>query len=139
MKLKISKKILFIIIPVIVILIVLGVVFAGNKKGTTTKITKVTASKGTIINTISGSGTITPIEEYYIVSTVKGDILTDNVTVGEEVQEGQELYTIDRTDAETKIRKSEIALEKQKLSYDQTLGSKNNLTVTKKEVRYANL
>ena len=130
MKLKISKKILFIIIPVIVILIVLGVVFAGNKKGTTTKITKVTASKGTIINTISGSGTITPIEEYYIVSTVKGDILTDNVTVGEEVQEGQELYTIDRTDAETKIRKSEIALEKQKLSYDQTLESKNNLTVT---------
>ena len=130
MKLKISKKILFIIIPVIVILAILAVIFTGNKKEVTTKITKVMASRGTIINTISGSGTITPIEEYYIVSTVKGDILTDNVTVGEEVQEGQELYTIDRTDAETKIRKTEIALEKQKLSYNQTLESKNNLIVT---------
>jgi len=132
MKLKISKKILFIIIPVMVVLIVLAIIFTRNTEEATTKISKVMASRGTIINTISGSGTITPIEEYYIVSTVKGDILSDNVTVGEEVKEGQELYIIDSTDAETKIRKSEIALEKQKLSYDQTLESKNNLTVTSK-------
>ena len=129
MKLKISKKKLFIIIPVIVLIAIAIAVFAGNKKEVTTKITKVSATKGTIINTISGSGTISPIEEYYIVSTVKGDILSDNVTVGEEVELGEQLYIIDSSDAETKIRKAEIALEKQKLSYDQTLESKNNLTV----------
>ena len=129
MRLKISKKIVFIIIPVIVIIAILAIIFTGNKKEATTKITKVSATKGTIINTISGSGTIAPIEEYYIVSTVKGDILSDNVTVGKEVELGQQLYVIDSSDAETKIRKAEIALEKQKLSYDQTLESKNNLTV----------
>lgn len=129
MKFNISKKKLFIIIPLIVVIVIAISIFSGNKKEVTTKITKVLATKGTIINTISGSGTIAPIEEYYIVSTVKGNILSDNVTVGEEVELGEQLYVIDRTDAETKIRKAEIALEKQKLSYDQTLESKNNLTV----------
>ena len=129
MKLKISKKKLFIIIPVVVIIAIAIVIFSGNKKEVTTKISKVLATKGTITNTISGSGTIAPIEEYYIVSTVKGDILSDNVTVGEEVELGEQLYVIDSSDAENKIRKAEIALEKQKLSYAQTLESKNNLTV----------
>ena len=84
MKFKISKKKFFILIPIIALIVITIVIFSGNKKEVTTKITKVLATKGTIINTISGSGTILPIEEYYIVSTVKGDILSDNVTVGEE-------------------------------------------------------
>lgn len=130
MKLKITKKKLFIIIPVIVVIAIAVAILSRNKGEATTKITKVLATKSTIINTISGSGTITPIEEYSIVSTVKGDILSDNVTVGEEVQEGEQLYVIDSSNAETQIRKAEIALEKQKLSYDQTVESKNNLTIT---------
>ena len=126
---KKSKKI--IILGGIAILVIGGIAFSLTKKPkeVSTTITNVKAERGTIINTISGSGTVQPIEQYEIASTVRGDILKDNVTLGETVVEGDFLYEIDSSDAETSIRKAEIALEKQQLSYNQTMESIENLIV----------
>ena len=87
-------------------------------------------TKGDISTVITGSGTVQPIQQYDIVSLVQGDILEDNVTVGNTVEAGDLLYRIDTTDADNNIRKSEIALEKQKLSYQETVDSSSDLVVT---------
>ncbi|HWP79464.1 MAG TPA: HlyD family efflux transporter periplasmic adaptor subunit [Candidatus Acidoferrum sp.] len=79
-----------------------------------------TVTKGDLTAVISSSGTVQPIEQYDVVSLVTGDVLSDNLSEGDEVQEGQLLYEIDRTAAERNIQKYEIALQKQQISNDQT-------------------
>ena len=127
-----QKKKKIIIIGVVVVALIGGVVFAFTRGGNTSKtvITKVTAQKGNISNTISGSGTVNPIEDYTIVTTVTGEILSDNVEIGQEYKKGDLLYVIDNTDAKNNITKAHNSLEKQKMSYEQATDSVANLTVS---------
>ncbi len=86
----------------------------------------VTVTKGDLTAVISSSGTVAPIEQYNVVSLVTGDVLSDNLSEGDEVQGGQMLYEIDRAEAERNIQKYEIALQKQQISNDQTQSSLQN-------------
>ncbi len=125
-----KKKI--IIIGVGVVVLVGAVFFILNRKGNAveTTINKVSAIKGNISNTISSSGTVQPIEEYTITTAVTGEILSDNVEIGQEYQKGDLLYTIDDTDARNAITRAENSLEKQKLSYEQSQEDLTNLVIT---------
>jgi len=124
------KKI--IIIGVGLVVLVGAALFLFNKKAPSveTTINKVVAIKGDISNTISSSGTVYPIEEYVITTAVSGEILSDNVEIGQEYQKGDLLYTIDDTDARNTITRAENSLEKQKLSYEQSKENLTNLIVT---------
>lgn len=126
-----QKKKKIIIIGVAVVALIGGVVFAFTRGGNTTKtvITKVAAQRGNISNTISGSGTVNPIEDYTIVTTVTGEILSDNVEIGQEYKKGDLLYVIDNTDAKNNITKAQNSLEKQKMSYEQATDNVANLTI----------
>lgn len=125
-----KKKI--IIIGIGALILIGASFFMFNKKGNTleTTITKVNAIKGDISNTISSSGTVGPIEEYVITTAVTGEILLDNVEIGQEYQKGELLYTIDSTDAQNAIIRAENSLEKQKLSYEQVQENLTNLVIT---------
>lgn len=125
-----KKKI--ILIGVVALILIGTIFFMFNKKGNTleTTITKVSAIKGDISNSISSSGTVTPIEEYVITTAVTGEILADNVEIGKEYQKGDLLYTIDSTDAQNAITRAENSLEKQKLSYEQSQENLTNLIIT---------
>lgn len=127
---KMKKKKLIIIIGAVV-LIILGTVFALTKGNTSveTVITKSVALKGDIKNTISGTGTVEPIDEYTIVATSKGEILFDDVEVGKTVKKGDLLYVVDSTDAENGVIKAKNSLEKQQMSYEQTLDTLKNLMI----------
>ncbi|MPM18841.1 Multidrug resistance protein MdtA [bioreactor metagenome] len=85
-----------------------------------------TVTKGDLTAVISSSGTVQPIEQYNVVSLATGDVLTDNLSEGDEVTEGQVLYEIDRSEAERNIQKYEIALKKQQISNEQTQSSLQN-------------
>lgn len=126
-----QKKKKIIIIGVSVLVLIGGVVFAFSRGNNTQKtvISKVTAQKGNISNTISGSGTVNPIEDYTIVTTVTGEILSDNVEIGQEYKKGDLLYVIDNTDAKNNITKAQNSLEKQKMSYEQAIDNVENLTL----------
>ena len=76
-----------------------------------------TAQRGEVSMSISGSGTVQPIEQYDIASLVSGDILEDYVTLGAQVESGDLLYVIDSSSAENSIKKAQIQLEQQQLSY----------------------
>lgn len=92
-------------------------------------LTSFTVTRGDITTSITSSGTVEPIEQYDIVSMVKGDILSDNVTVGQTVSKGELLYQIDSSDAYDSIEKAEISLEKQQLNYDQTVENNTDHSV----------
>ena len=125
-----KKKIIFIGVGVLVIILIAVFFLTRNKATATTTITKVSAIKGDISNTISSSGTVQPIEEYVITTAVTGEILSDNVEIGQEYQKGDLLYTIDSTNAQNAITRAENSLEKQKLSYEQSKENLTNLVIT---------
>lgn len=128
-----KKKITVIVCIVLAIAVAAGgtwYVMGNMNKAADTTITPYTVERGDISVVVSGSGTVEPIEQYNIVSLVSGEILSDNVTVGQTVKADDVLYTIDTSDAENNIKQSEIALQKQQLSYNQEVESYQNLTVT---------
>ncbi|MDR1603594.1 MAG: HlyD family efflux transporter periplasmic adaptor subunit [Gracilibacteraceae bacterium] len=106
----------------------------GNREaavqGTGAALLSAQAEIGSITNIVNGSGTVQPIEQYDIVSLVQGDILTDSLEIGQSVAAGDFLYRIDSTDAQNNIEKSRVALERQQLSYEESLENAAHLTVT---------
>ncbi|MDR0434983.1 MAG: HlyD family efflux transporter periplasmic adaptor subunit [Gracilibacteraceae bacterium] len=105
----------------------------GGRQGVRTEETELLsaqAERGDIINIVNGSGTVLPVEQYDIVSLVQGDILEDNLEAGQTVTAGDFLYRIDSDDARNNIEKSRVALERQRLSYEESLENAAHLTIT---------
>ena len=71
-----------------------------------------------ITNTISGSGTISAANTYTVKSLVKGTVLTADFEVGDTIEKGTVLYTIDSSDVATSVEKAQLALEQAQRSYD---------------------
>ena len=73
-----------------------------------------------ITNTFSGSGTISAANTYTVKSLVKGTVLTADFEVGDTIEKGTVLYTIDSSDVDTSVEKAQLALEQAQRSYDDT-------------------
>lgn len=95
-----KNKLIIIISAVLAVAIVAAIVIpkiAGNKKNASTKITTYnikSISYGDVSQTISGSGTLTPITKETITTTTGGEVTTLNYTVGDEVEEGETIAVI---------------------------------------------
>ena len=127
---KIKKK--TVIWIVIIAVLVVGIVVVRGRFGSANApvITSHKADRGDISLTVSGSGTVHPIEQYNIVAVASGEILSESINIGDEVQKDDLLYVIDSTEATNNIRRSEIALEKQRLAVTQSRDAVNNLSIT---------
>ncbi len=71
-------------------------------------------------NTLSGTGTLKPANTYSVKSLVSGKVLTSTFEEGDMVEEGTVLYTVDSSDATTKVEQAEIALQQAQRSYNKT-------------------
>ncbi len=71
-----------------------------------------------ITNTFSSSGTISAANTYTVKSLVKGTVLTADFEVGDTIEKGTVLYTIDSSDVATSVEKAQLALEQAQRSYD---------------------
>ena len=71
-----------------------------------------------ITNTFSGSGTISAANTYTVKSLVKGTVLTADFEVGDTIEKGTALYTIDSSDVATSVEKAQLALEQAQRSYN---------------------
>ncbi|MDR1321611.1 MAG: HlyD family efflux transporter periplasmic adaptor subunit [Gracilibacteraceae bacterium] len=100
---------------------------SGQNEGTA--LLTAQAEIGGIVNIVNGSGAVQPVEQYDIVSLVQGDILEDDLEVGQTVTAGDFLYRIDSADALNNIEKLRVALERQQLSYEESLENAEHLTV----------
>lgn len=76
---------------------------------------------------VSGTGTVTPIESYYLKPLVTGEVLEAPFEVGDRVEKGQLLYRLDAKDAEMSIQQAELSVRQAQKSYDDLAA---NLTVT---------
>ena len=67
---------------------------------------------------VSGTGTVTPIDSYYLKPLVTGEVLEAPFEVGDRVEKGDVLYRLDAKDAEMGIQQAELALRQAQKSYD---------------------
>lgn len=74
-----------------------------------------------ITNSYSDSGTIMAADSYNVTSLVSGTVLTADFEVGDTVQEGDVLYTIDSSDAATELEKTQLSLDQAQRSYDEAV------------------
>ena len=81
---------------------------------------QVTPQKRDVSNTLSGTGTLNPANTYNVKSLVAGKVLTSTAEEGDVVQEGDVLYTVDSSDAATKVEQASISLQQAQRSYDKT-------------------
>ena len=86
---------------------------------------QVSPSKRDISNTLSGTGTLNPANTYNVKSLVAGKVLTSTIEEGDIVEEGDVLYTVDSSDAATKVEQAFIALQQAQRSYDKTADRQN--------------
>ena len=73
-----------------------------------------------VSNTLSGTGTLKPANTYSVKSLVAGKVLTGSFEEGDIVEEGTVLYTVDSSDATTKVEQAAITLQQAQRSYDKT-------------------
>lgn len=126
---KLTKKKIVGIIAALLAVTLLLVWVLGSCGGSSSQVSAEyeahTVSRGDITVSVTGSGTVEPIEQYEIQSIVTGDIIEDYVTVGTDVQKDQVLYVIDSESAENSIERAETSYEQQLISYNQKVKDHN--------------
>ena len=88
-----------------------------------------TVEKRNITSSITGSAVVNPKDQYSITALVSGDVLTANFEQGDIVEEGDILYEIDASDAQTTIENSDISYQRSQMDYDKALKNYNDLNV----------
>lgn len=133
---KKKKRRKIIIISVICVVVIVAAImflksFRSNAKSGESAITytAATVEKRDISVTLSGSGTLQPADSYAVTTLASGEILSDSLEEGDEVEKGTVLYQIDTADAETSITSAQLSLEKAQLSYNNLLESMDDLNV----------
>ncbi|MEL7655544.1 MAG: HlyD family efflux transporter periplasmic adaptor subunit [Bacillota bacterium] len=102
--------------------------FTGDAEALT--YTEYKVEKGDVTVTISGEGTVEPIDQYSVISLVEGDVLQDTFEEGDTVSKGALLYQIDSSDMEKTLEKANISYEKSEMNYQDSLDSYRGLTVS---------
>ena len=71
-----------------------------------------------ITNVFSGSGTISAANTYTVKSLVSGTVLTADFEVGDTIEKGTVLYTIDSSNAANSVEKAQLSLDQAQRSYE---------------------
>ena len=71
---------------------------------------------------VSGSGTVTPIESYQVSALVTGEILESPFEDEDQVEQDQLLYRIDPGSAQTALQQAQLSVQQAQMNYD-TLAS----------------
>lgn len=115
------------------VVLTIGVIFLGGARLFPAEgkedIQTAKVQRGNITVAITGSGTLEPLEYYEIVPLVKGEILSDYITEGQQVEKGDLLYQIDTADMENTIARNQLSVQKAQLSYSESQKSAANLQV----------
>lgn len=77
-----------------------------------------------ITNSLSSSGTLEPADSYTVNTLVSGEILSDTFEKGDQVEEGQLLYTIDSSDAASSQTQAQNSYRQAQTSYEQAVKAK---------------
>ena len=132
-------KIIFshkIISGILLLVIIAGAWFSSgliNKNQNTTKYVVSTASKGTLIKSVSGTGQVSSYSEITMNSKASGEIAYLGVSAGEEVEEGKLLLKINSSEAEQTIRDAQTSYDLAVLSLEELVAPVDTLSLMQAE------
>ena len=88
-----------------------------------------TVEKGEVTTSISGSGTLEAAKTYNLMALVTGDVLSDDLQIGDSVSKGQVLYVIDDSDAQMELSNANLSLKERQLSAQQAQDAIADLSI----------
>ncbi len=100
---------------------------AGDAGPGAAQYTAEAAVRRDLTSSVSGTGTVTPIDSYQLRSLITGEVLEAPFEVGDRVEKGQLLYRLDAKDAQMGIQQAQLTVRQAQKSYDDLA---RNLTVT---------
>ncbi len=129
-----KKKIITIIVVLVIIFIAVKIFGGSRKQGIqeSSAYTYGTVVRTTVIDSISGSGTLQPADQYTVSTLVRGDVLSDYFEEGDIVQKDQVLYELDSSDTETSIERAELSASSAQRNYNSVIKDLDNLNVKTK-------
>ncbi len=127
-QLSLKKKIIFSV--VLIIIAVLLKLFVFNSKTSEITYEKATVTKGTLITSVSGSGTITSVNSTDISSKVSGVVKEVYVSNGDTVTKGQKIALIEL---------DEYALERQSSAWASYLDAQESVKTAEKDKAVADI
>lgn len=131
---KKRKKWLKPLIIVGVLVLVFALVFRGclsSGKAALSSTYMVEAAQVRDMNiTVSGTGTIQPIDSYQLTALVKGEVLAAPFEEGETVEKDALLFRIDAGTVENSISQAKLSLEQAQLAYNQLLRNQKDTKLT---------
>lgn len=98
-----------------------------------TNVTVYTAAKGTIMNSITNTGEVTPVEQVAVSAKASGKAVSSNIEVGKYVHSGDVLFTIEDTDYRLQVNQAKAALDAAQVGYNSTVGGVQEQTVQQLE------
>lgn len=132
-KKKLSKKAKIILACVVLAAAVAALkLLPIGKKASAANVTytAATVQKRDVTVTLTGTATLAAANAYDVTSLVTGEVKSANFEKGDTVQEGDVLYQIDTSDAETSIESAKLNVQKSELSYENAQKALTNLTVS---------
>ena len=90
----------------------------------TTTYQEAAVERRSITNSLSSSGTLEPADSYTVNTLVSGEILSDTFEKGDQVEEGQLLYTIDSSNAASSQTQAQNSYSQAQTSYEQAVKAK---------------
>lgn len=124
----------WLLVPIGIILVAAGAFWQFSRSRAATGTTSTaTVSRGNLVATVSGSGTITPATTRTLSFPVSGTIAEVLVQVGDKVIAGQPLARLDTTDLEMALRQAEANLK----SAEATMASAKGEGATPAEIAAA--
>lgn len=98
-----------------------------------TSITVAQASSGDVASYLSYTGTVSPTSSVAVVPKVAGKVTNVMVKLGDTVQRGDVLYTIDDTDIRLQVQQAEAGLSSAQAAYNNAVGGGAQQSVTQAE------
>lgn len=124
---------------IIVALIVVAVITYFNSKMPSPKAQELMTSPAAIKNVesiISGTGTLSPANQYEVKSLVKGSLLKAPFEEGDNVEKGQLLYQISTSEIINSIKSAELLVQKAELNYQNCLDQQDELQIISRSTGY---
>lgn len=114
---------------VIILGLIGGFVFAKFGKSeakvssTITNVSAVPAAVSSISTDVEYASKLAPVQEVTIAPKIAGKVASVNVQVGDKVEKGQVLFTLDSADLEAQLQEQQASLESSKANLAKTQGS----------------
>ena len=96
----------------------------GQTAAAVTEYQEASVERRSITNSLSASGTLEPADSYTVNTLVSGEILSDTFEKGDQVEEGQLLYTLDSSNASSSLTQSQNSYSQAQNSYQQAVDAK---------------